>query len=55
MVVLGGAAFSYGRGTPVQDHFSEAEAARVVSQILGAVDYIHAKGIVHRDIKPENV
>lgn len=38
-----------------QDHFSEMESARVISQILSAVDYIHAKGIVHRDIKPENV
>jgi len=33
------------------------EAARILSQVAGAVDYLHAQtpAIVHRDIKPENI
>jgi predicted Ser/Thr protein kinase len=31
------------------------EACRVVSALLGALEYAHARGVVHRDIKPENV
>eukprot|EP00924_Labyrinthula_sp_SR-Ha-C_P005095 maker-scaffold_1-snap-gene-21.50-mRNA-1 protein AED:0.04 eAED:0.04 QI:40/1/1/1/0.75/0.6/5/70/408 len=35
--------------------FSEAEAARIIKQILEAMNYIHGKNIVHRDLKPENL
>lgn len=35
-------------------HYSEAECARLVKQMLCSVRYIHSKGIVHRDLKLEN-
>jgi len=35
--------------------FTEAEAAKITVQLLRALGYLHAHGILHRDIKPENV
>ncbi len=35
--------------------FSPGHAARLVSQIAGALDAVHAQGFVHRDVKPGNV
>lgn len=34
---------------------SEVQAQCVMSQLSGAVSYLHSLGFVHRDIKPENV
>lgn len=34
---------------------SEASAARMLTQLLSAVAYLHANGVAHRDLKPENI
>jgi len=34
---------------------SENESAKLMSQVLEAVRYLHMLGIVHRDLKPENL
>lgn len=49
--VTGGELFDQiiARGT-----YSEREAADVIRQVLGAISYMHSKGIAHRDLKPEN-
>jgi len=35
-------------------HYTEAECAKLVKQMLCAVRYLHSKGIIHRDLKLEN-
>jgi serine/threonine protein kinase len=33
----------------------EGEAARIVSGVCDALDYLYRRGIVHRDLKPQNI
>lgn len=35
-------------------HYTEAQCARLVKQMLSSLTYIHNKGIIHRDLKLEN-
>ena len=35
--------------------YTEKDAARLIKQILEAVNYLHHHGICHRDLKPENI
>jgi serine/threonine-protein kinase len=34
---------------PIQD------AVRIATEVAGALDYAHRRGVIHRDIKPENI
>jgi serine/threonine-protein kinase len=37
------------------ERFPQAEIARIMSQLLDALEYSHKHGVVHRDIKPSNI
>ena len=37
------------------ERFRIADIVRIMSQILGALDYSHRQGVIHRDIKPANI
>lgn len=35
--------------------YTESELTKILGDILSALSYIHAKGIIHKDIKPANI
>jgi eukaryotic-like serine/threonine-protein kinase len=51
----------YVRGKSLHEHLSRdtqydlAEAWQILSQLLDAIGYSHAQGVVHRDLKPANI
>jgi serine/threonine protein kinase len=37
------------------EYLSESQAAKVLAEVLVAIEEIHRNGVIHRDIKPENI
>jgi serine/threonine protein kinase len=37
------------------EYLEEIDAAKVLAEVLVAIEEIHRNGIIHRDIKPENI
>ena len=38
-----------------QGLYEEADAVKLMKELLSAIEYIHKLGIIHRDLKPENL
>ncbi len=35
--------------------FTQADIARIMEQLLSAMEYCHARGVFHEDLRPENI
>jgi len=51
MELIGGGSLAGFRGKP--PHYTDV--MRICDQVLAALAYTHARGVIHRDLKPENV
>jgi calcium/calmodulin-dependent protein kinase (CaM kinase) II/calcium/calmodulin-dependent protein kinase I len=38
-----------------KNHYTELDARDLASELLGAIAYMHERGIAHRDLKPQNL
>jgi len=41
--------------SPEGQNLSDIKASKIMKGIIGAVSYIHEKGIIHRDLKMANI
>lgn len=37
------------------EYLGESDAAKILGEVLLAIEEIHRNGVIHRDIKPENI
>ena len=51
-LMQGGDLFEY---IKANGKLEEKVARAIIREVLGAINFLHYKGVVHRDIKPENI
>jgi len=38
-----------------KDHYTDHDAAQILSAVVSGINFCHSQGVVHRDMKPENL